>query len=164
MGNEVLLTLRQSRKAFIIEYCCALVFFALLVIARYKGVSLPSSAFSFISFLALTGFVAAESQRYLGDRYKLTDEKLIIIRGIVRIRKRNVYYQPLGFIPDIHVRQSGFQRLLGYGTVSITLSGEAFEIKNVNDPNSVLEMLEGLIGRNKHQVLQQQDKDQNDKD
>jgi len=128
----------------------------LLVIAYFKGIDLPKWASYLMFTVAFTGLGAAELGRFFGDRYKITEEKLMIIQGIIKNRNQNVYYQPLGFIPDIHVRQSALQRILDYGTVYVVISGNRFEIKNVDNPNSVLEMIEDLIGRNKHEVLKPQ--------
>lgn len=153
MGSKILLTLRHSRKSFLIEYSCAVLVLALLAVAYFKGVNMPSWASYSMYAVAFTAVGSAELGRLFGDRYKITEEKLMIVQGVIKIRNQNVYYQPLGFIPDIHLKQSALQRILGYGTVYVVISGNKFEIKNVDEPYSVLEMIEDLIGRNKHEIL-----------
>ena len=157
MGSKVLLTLRHSRKSFILEYFCSILVTILLVVSYLKDINMPIWTTYSMYAVAFFGIGSAELTRLFGDRYKITNEKLMIIQGVIRKKNQNVYYQPLGFVPDIHVKQTAFQRILNYGTVYMVISGNKFEIKNVDDPNNVLEMIENLIGRNKHEALKSEE-------
>ena len=95
--------------------------------------------------LAFFGFVSTEVRRFYGDRYVIMPTKLSVIKGIFRVRKRNIYYQPLGFVPDLNVRQTFWQRVLGYGTVFVHVGNTALELREVDNPHEVLRMFERLI-------------------
>ena len=84
-------------------------------------------------------------------RYKVTDEKIIIIHGVIKQAKKNVYFHPLAFVPDLNIHQSRVQRFLGVGTVYLKAGGgdNTFEIKDVSNPNKVLSLIEKLIDDNK---------------
>ena len=56
----------------------------------------------------------------------------------------------MGFVPDIDIKQSRIQRLLGYGSISITMGGEHFVIKDLNRPHKVMKMIENQIEESKH--------------
>ena len=144
--EEVLLELRKSRKAYALEYGCAVVIVGLLLALVVKGVTLKP--FLIYAGLIVAGFAVAFSEISRGFvRYKITPTKLVILHGILKQSKKNVYWQPLGFVPDINLKQGRLQRLLDYGTVYITSGGEqnSMEVKDVNNPQYILEYIEHLI-------------------
>lgn len=154
--DKVLMTLRHSRKAFLLEYLCGSFLFGLLLIALAKNVVLSSQMFYLLSGLGFIGIVGTELRRYFGDRYKIMPTKLSVIKGVLKVRKKNVYYQPLGFVPDLNIRQGAFQRLLGYGTVHLQVGSSNLELKDVDNPHQVLEMLENLIEETRRAQLVRQ--------
>ncbi len=144
--EEVLLELRKSRKAYTLEYGCAVVIMGLLLALIIKGVVLKP--FLIYAGLIIAGFAVAFAEISRGFvRYKITPTKLVILHGILKQSKKNVYWQPLGFVPDINLKQGRLQRLLDYGTVYITSGGEqnSMEIKDVNNPQYIMEYIEQLI-------------------
>ncbi len=146
-GREkgLILTLRTSRRSFLLEYSCALLLFALWLAAGIKQINIPSEISYLMLGLAVAAVGSAEFIRMFGDRYLIMDDKLVMINGFMRLKQKNVYYQALGFVPDFNVKQSVFQRMLNYGTIFVSVSSEDFEIRNVADPNNILELLEKLI-------------------
>src|SRR3989338_1340254 len=144
-NDKVLMTLRHSRKAFLVEYTCGLFLLALLLIGLIKQIDLPAEITYLLSGLGFIGLAGTELRRYFGDRYKIMPTKLSVTKGVLKIRKKNVYYQPLGFIPDLNIRQGALQRLLGFGTVHLQIGRSILELKDVDSPHQVLEMLENLI-------------------
>ena len=135
----------STRRAYFLEYGCGIVLFALLFIAFQKGLGLHPYINYTVVGLGLIAAGSAEYTRFFGDRYKLGNEKLVMINGLINVKKKNVYYHPLAFVPDMNVHQSAWQRALGYGTISVTVSGEMFQLKNVANPNHVLDLLENKI-------------------
>ncbi|HLC51669.1 MAG TPA: PH domain-containing protein, partial [Candidatus Nanoarchaeia archaeon] len=149
--KEVLYTLKKTRKAFLWEYTCGIILLLLPSVLTLKGIILKSAVVNVIFGIAILSIVSAEISRAI-TRYKITEDKLIITHGIVKQKRRNVYFAPLGFLPSINFKQSRLQRLLNYGTVYISAAaGEEnnFEIKDINKPKRVLEVIEELIERNR---------------
>ncbi len=143
--EKILLTLRHSRKAFLMEYFCSLFLFFLLFLAFLQKVEVPDNIFYLVSGLGVLGVVGTEARRYFGDRYKLMPAKLSVVKGVLKVKKKNVYYQPLGFIPDLNIKQSALQRLLGFGTVYLQVGSSNLELRDVDNPHQVLKLLENLI-------------------
>lgn len=145
----VLMTLRHSRKGFLLEYGCSFFLLSLAAFSFYQGVALPT--FFFYPFLAvgLFGVASTELRRLFGDRYKVMNSKMCIINGVFKVKKRNIYYSPLGFVPDLNIKQSAFQRLLNYGTLYLQVGSAVLEFKNIDKPDKVLRMLEDLIEHSK---------------
>jgi uncharacterized membrane protein YdbT with pleckstrin-like domain len=78
------------------------------------------------------------------------EDKLVTIEGLIKQNKKNIYFHPLGFVPDINVKQSRLQRVLGIGTISVTMGGENFQIKDVDYPHRIIDIIEERIEASKH--------------
>jgi hypothetical protein len=147
--EEVLKTFKKTRKAFLIEYSCAIFLVGLLMVLGFKGITLKPIISRLAYSLAFLAIITAETSRIM-IRYKVLPKKLTIIRGIIKHDKKNVYFHPLGFVPYLNVKQTRMQRLLSYGTIYLKgESGNTFAIKDVNNPHKVLEMIENLIQKNR---------------
>ena len=142
--EEIIVTLRHSRKSFVLEYVCSFFLLILVLLSLFKGGSLSRLTMPFLG-LGLFGVVSTEVRRFYGDRYTIMRTKLSVIKGILKVRKRNVYYQPLGFVPDFNIRQTFFERLMGYGTVFVHVGNTVLELRDVDNPHEVLNMFERLI-------------------
>lgn len=142
--EKIIVTLRHSRKSFLLEYVCGLFLLILAISSLFKGGNMYKVASPFLA-LSMVGLVSTEIRRFYGDRYNIMQTKLSVIKGIFRVRKRNIYYQPLGFIPDFNIKQTFVQRLLGYGTVFVHVGNTALELRDVDNPHEVLKMFERLI-------------------
>lgn len=142
--EKIIVTLRHSRKSFLLEYVCSIFLLILAISSLFKGGILYKIASSFL-VVSVVGIVSTELRRFYGDRYNIMQTKLSVIKGIFRVRKRNIYYQPLGFIPDFNIKQTFLQRLLGYGTVFVHVGNTALELRDVDNPHEVLKMFERLI-------------------
>ncbi len=77
-------------------------------------------------------------------------EKMVITEGLVKQRKQNVYYHPLGYVPDINIKQNFMQRMLNYGTISVSTGSNSFQIKDIDNPDKVVGLLEDLIENSKN--------------
>ena len=143
--EEELMTLRKSRKAFLLEYGCAILIIISLLFLLLRGVTMKPFLVYLALGLALFAIIYAEINREL-VRYKITQSKLIIVTGIIKQSKKNVYWHPLGFVPDINLKQGRIQRILDYGTIFIASGGDnSLEIKDVNNPHHIMEFIEELI-------------------
>ena len=148
--ENIVIVLRRSRKAFLVEYGCGFFLLIILGILAFKGIAIPSAFRSFVFGFAFLGVAYAEVSRQL-VRYIITPEKLIVVLGINRQFKTNVYFRPLGFVPDINLHQNRLERLLGYGTIFVRGGGttNAFELKDINDPQYIMELIEKLMEDNR---------------
>ena len=146
--EEIIVTLRHSRKSFLLEYGCSLFLLILVFFSLFKGGNLSKLTWPFLA-LGMFGFASTEMRRFYGDRYNIMESKLSVIKGIFKVKKRNIYYQPLGFVPDLNIRQTFLQRVVGYGTIFVHVGNTALELRDVDNPNEVLKMLEGLIEKTK---------------
>lgn len=148
--EEVVAVLRRSRKAYLIEYACGLFLLIAIGILSLKGMAMPFHIRSIALSFAAFAIMYAEISRQL-IRYIITPQKLIVIQGIIRQFKTNVYFRPLGFVPDINLHQNRLQRLLGYGTIFVRGGGttNSFELKDINHPQDIIELVERLVEDNR---------------
>lgn len=142
--SEVNLTLMKSRKAFLIEYGCGLFLLGLVAVPYFNGVYLDPLIKYFSLGTAMLAFSYGEISR-LFHRYKITDHKIVIIEGFIKQKKKNINYHPLAFIPDISMKQGRIQRFLNFGTVFVESGANSFEIKDVDNPHRIMELVEKLI-------------------
>lgn len=151
--EEILCVLHRSRKAFLVEYFCALVLVGSVFIAPAKGIVLPPLVSQIILGLGIVTISFVELGRLLVT-YTISKTKITITQGILKQAKKTIYYHPLSYVPDINVHQSRLQHLLDFGTVFIKAGGDdnTFEIKDVNDPNKVMEIIEKLIDETREKV------------
>ena len=138
--------LKKTRKAFTLEYTCGVFLLLVMGYAFIKGVYIPPLLQKVVLGISLLAFLSAEASRYL-IRYRITPEKVIITKGIIRQHKRTIHFHPLSFVPDINIRQSAWQRLFNYGTVYVQgASGEhQLEIKDVDNPQRIMKLIEDYI-------------------
>ena len=145
--EKELMVLHRSRKAFLIEYICGTLLLLFLIMIRVKGIGLSSAFQTFILLIAALAFISPEISRIM-LRYRITSSKISIIKGLLKQTKKNVHFLPLGYVPEINLKQSRIQRLLNYGTIFVHGSGEnSFEIKEVDHPQKILELIEELIDK-----------------
>lgn len=145
--EQVLKVLRKTRRAYIPEYFCATVIILMILLANTKGVPIPTPILYLGLFVVFLAVSFAEISRVL-TRYQITTTKLVVIEGIIRKNKKNVYFQSLAYVPDLNVKQSRIGRILGYGTVYLRSAGvgeSTFEIKDINSPLEILSLIENLV-------------------
>lgn len=142
--EKVIKLLRKSRKAFLIEYGCGIFLLVLLAAVYLKGIPLKPVVGRFVFGLALVALASGEMNRWF-YYYKITNKKIVIIKGIIKQTKKNINYHPLAFVPEIGMKQGRIQRLLNYGTVFVESGGNSFEIRDVDSPKEVMELIESLI-------------------
>lgn len=150
-GEErVLVNLRKSRKVFLVEYLCAFILIVLLGLLYSNKISMPSLVFRVVIVIIVGIILFAEISRVY-TRYVITPIKAIIISGLFNEQRKNIYFYQLGFVTDLNLSQSFAQRLLNYGTISLSGSqGYDFVLEDVDNPHDVLKMIEDLIETNKN--------------
>jgi uncharacterized membrane protein YdbT with pleckstrin-like domain len=147
--SNTLLKLRKSRKAFLVEYICGFFLLGIVLLMVLKNYDKTSYLFVGMVLATLFIFLSVEMMRIM-TRYSITKTKIIIIHGLIKQLKKNVYYHPLAFVPDLNVKQSRLDRLLDIGTVYLKGGGNenTFELKDISNPHRALEMIENLIDDN----------------
>tara|TARA_Y100000310_G_scaffold326503_1_gene391464 strand:+ start:453 stop:929 length:477 start_codon:yes stop_codon:yes gene_type:complete len=141
--EEIIMTFRRSRKAFIIEYLCAFTLISLFFIAILKGYTIRPLIYVTIFSLVGIAVISAELSRYL-HRCKVSESKILIVNGLIKQSKRHIF---ITAITDIDAKQGYLQRIFGYGDIDIkSASGEkALVIKDINNPEGTMKRLEELI-------------------
>ena len=159
-SEKVLLSFNRTRKAFLIEYVCAL-FFLILALLSYEQ-ALPFRAdlqaraapFLFIAAIAILAYIEYSC---LSLHLEITPGKVTIREGILTQSKAHL----MAFtITDIEVKQTYWQTLLNYGNIILfSASGEQRrEIKDIDHPQRVVHELEKLVHSNVAQNSNHQDK------
>ena len=148
-GDNFVIPLKRSRKAFIIEYSCGFFLLGIAALIYYSGMSISEFFQYVVTGAGVIAIVSAEFLRLL-TRYKITPDKFVVIKGIITQHKKNVHFHPLGFVPDINLKQGRIQRILNYGTIFVMGSGEnSIELNDINRPKKVMEIIEELIDKNR---------------
>ena len=147
--SNTLYSFKRSRKAFLPEYVCGLFLLFLLGITYLKGIYIKPALHYLVLGLGISAIASVELSRLMLS-YKITPDKIMVSEGLIKQGKKNIYFHPLGFVPDIDTKQSRIQRLLDYGNISVTMGGEHFVIKDLNKPHKVMEIIENLIDESKH--------------
>lgn len=144
-----IVVLRRSRKAYSIEYGCGIVLLVFLGIFYFQSIPLNAIVRNVVLALAVISLITPELSR-LFIVYEITPSKVIIIKGIFQQTRKNVHFIPLGYIPEINMKQDRIQRLLQYGTIFVHGSAQnSFEIKDVDQPKKILKLIEELIEKNR---------------
>ncbi len=141
--------LRKTRKAFLLEYLCGIFLLSLWGIFYFKGIKLRLRIDYLALGLGLLAIISGEFSRLL-SKYIIEESKLTIVEGLLKQHKKHVYFYSLGFVTDINVKQSRWQRLWGYGSISLEGAGTTtFEIKDINKPEEVMRQIEELVEENR---------------
>ncbi len=142
--EQLIAILRRSRKAFLVEYACGTILLILMGIMYYQEIQLPQKVWYLALIVALASLSVGEISR-LFLSYKITNHKITITKGMIKKSVKNVNYHPLAFVPDINMRQTRLQRLLNYGSVYIESGSSAFDIRDVDRPAEIMQLIEELI-------------------
>ena len=150
MGKEeVLHKFYKSRKAYLPEYFCGFFLLVVLGFVLSQRINLNHYIIFFILGISFFSLGTAEISRLM-NKYVITETKLLIVKGLLKQHKKNVYFYSLGFVPDMNIHQGRLQRLLGYGSISVSGAGsDAFVIKDINRPKGMMEHMEEMIAKNR---------------
>lgn len=151
-GEKVLSKYLRTRKAFFIEYLCTAALVLVLIYSLTKSQFVFTRLHYFVGALALVALSSAELSRIM-RRYIIKESKIVIIDGLIKHHKKHIYFHPLGFVPDINVKQGWLARALNYGTISMKVSNEEFQIKDISSPHKVMKQIEERIVANKGSSL-----------
>lgn len=150
--ERILLNIRKSRKAFFIEYFCGLVLLVGLSILIVKGINFNPIINYFVGGLAFISIGSAEFLR-LFSRYIVTNEKIVVTHGLFKQARKSMYFKHLVLAPEFNTSQSRLERLLDYGSINIKVGGTtSLEIKDVDSPNKVMDVIEKLIEKAKNET------------
>jgi uncharacterized membrane protein YdbT with pleckstrin-like domain len=143
-GEELILEVRPSRKAFIVWDTLAFIF----------GLS------GLLSLNIVTILIAAYIQAHIWfrlklDDYKVTNERLITRKGFIW---RNLEELELFRVKDVAVHQSVIGRIVGFGTIKIIstdVTTPTIKITGIENPIKVKEEIRKLykVSRRKEKVV-----------
>ena len=135
--------MRDSRKLYTPVYAMILIIISILIMMKVNDIPISRIAyFSSIIFMIL-GIKTTEIHR-LNNKYEINPFSLVHTMGYFnKISKR----LDLHSISDIALSQNFWQRLLGYGNVSVSIfaSEGSTVVKNINNPNEFIAILEEKI-------------------
>ena len=148
MGEEeekIICKLRKSRKAFWVEYLCALFLIGIIAYSSYHTILPPFAYYVLLGMIGVTVFSAELARLFI--RYNITSSKIVVIKGFMKQSRKNIYFHSLAYVPEINMSQNRIQRLLNYGKVYVHGGGlaEVFEISDVDNPREVLRQIEQLV-------------------
>jgi uncharacterized membrane protein YdbT with pleckstrin-like domain len=122
---------------------CVLVAIALLASAgSFAGIS---RTITFALLLLPIGIAAWRWVVTMSTRYTLTDQRLILRRGVFG---RSTDYVELYRVKDSHYTQSFFERLLGLGTITLRTTQDSAALvvlAGMSAPESLWNQIRGLV-------------------
>ena len=134
---------RNSRKLYSPIYLMIFVLIGVIVFIKYNGLIINKLVFIIVGLFILVSIKSAEVHR-LCNSYEVNKNSLVHSAGLFNRKIRSMDFLA---ISDIEVKQNFWQRLLGYGNVSVRLySGESDSpVKNINNPKKFGRFLRKMI-------------------
>ena len=136
--------LRDSRKAFFLEYIMAFIAIAILFAIAAKGLEVNGIVVAIIGIAAIFGIIMPEIKR-IKKKCIITHESVIVKNGI--LNKREHQFQ-LSTITDVNYHQNLWQRLLRYGTLvirSFSHAGREIYVGNIDNPKMAMSAISKLV-------------------
>jgi len=135
---------RTSRKIYIPIYLMIFVLVSAVVFIKYRGFLINKYVLILVVVFIVLAIKYTEIHRF-SRWYEVNSNSLVHKEGILSKKIKNL---DLCAISDIDVSQNLWQRLLGYGDISVRLFSEVShtEIKNINDPAKFGNFLEKMMG------------------
>jgi uncharacterized membrane protein YdbT with pleckstrin-like domain len=102
--------------------------------------------------LAGAGFLAWKTGGWWITRYVITDERVMLIEGLISRRVRAV---PLSKVTHTDYRRTLSGRLLGYGTISLDSAGThdgLRELTSIPKPDQVYRLVMSLVSGGRSEV------------
>jgi len=133
----------NSRKLYLPIYLMILILIAVVIFIKYKGLVLNNLVLIVVGLFILFAIKFTEVHRF-SNSYEINQNSLVHRRGIFNRKTKSVDF--FG-ISDIEVKQNFWQRLIGYGDVSVRLySGKSDNpVKNINKPAKFAEFLRKMM-------------------
>jgi len=130
--EKIFMKVSNSRKLYIPIYFMILVLVGVIIFIKYNGLMLNNSILILVGLFILFSIKFTELHRF-SNSYQINEHSFVHKRGIFSKKIRNMDFLA---ISSIEVEQNFWQRLLGYGDVSIRLySGETDNlVKHINNP------------------------------
>jgi len=115
-----------------------------VVFIKYRGFLINKYVLILVVVFIVLAIKYTEIHRF-SRWYEVNSNSLVHKEGILSKKIKNL---DLCAISDIDVSQNLWQRLLGYGNISVRLFSEVShtEIKNINDPAKFGNFLEKMMG------------------
>jgi len=142
MGNRSgALVLRETRKQFLMYYLFSILLVVWIVYLKVNGRQIVGIGTAFAGIVAFGGVLAPEAFR-MWSYAVVTPQSLEVSSGILRRRHRRV---SLSIVTDIHIQQHLLQRVLNYGTITVSVAGQQhFSLGVVHDPHDHVDQIDAL--------------------
>ena len=140
MGDEEVLSIRNSRKVYIPIYSLSIILLLIILFLRLQGFALNKIAIWAIALFVFLGIIGTEINR-VKNKYEINPNSVVHIEGYLnKVAKR----LDLFAVSDIDVSQTWWQRLLNFGNVNVHLFSieSTTAIKNINNPKQFALALE----------------------
>ena len=86
----LLKVIRRARRSFLVEYFSSLILLSFLVLTYINNIAVPVAFEVLVITIAIAFVLSAETVR-METTYRITKDKLIIIKGLFDQHKKNVY-------------------------------------------------------------------------
>lgn len=140
VSKKEIIKMRCSRKLYFPVYFMIAVLILFLAMINNNGFEISKIGyFSSIAFILL-GLKATEIHR-LNNRYEINPISVVHTTGYFNKKSKRL---DLHAVSDVSLTQSFWQRLLGYGDIEVSIfaSEASTTLKNINNPNKFILILE----------------------
>lgn len=135
---------RNSRKLYLPLYIMVFVLIAVIVWIKYQGLPLNNLTLILVVLFIVSIIKYSELHRF-NNSYEINKNSLVHTKGILSKTKRSMDFFA---VSDFEVKQSPWQRMLGFGNVSVRLysgKSEGSLVRNINKPSKFAEFLRKMI-------------------
>ena len=140
-NGGMMFRVRNSRKLYVPFYLMIIVLIGVLSYIQYTGRPLNDMAFKMVLAFSIALIMATEIHRF-GNLYEINDKSIIYTTGYFNILSKRVEF---GAISDIDVIQGPWQRILGFGHITLFKFAEGPTLKNINRPKNFVDYLENKM-------------------
>ena len=141
--EKIFMKVSNSRKLYLPIYFMILVLIGVIIFIKYNGFPLNNLVLILVGLFILFSIKITELHRF-SNSYEINQNSFVHTQGILNRKTRSMDFLA---ISSIEVEQNFWQRLFGYGNVSIRLySGETDNlVKHINNPAKFAKFLrEGM--------------------
>ena len=134
---------KNSRKLYIPYYFMVIVLLSIIGYLRYNNLPINILTLILVGLFILFVIKATEIHRF-SNSYALNHNSLVHTHGIFSKRIKNA---DLFAISDIDVKQTFWQRILGFGDVYVSLFSDTSNmvVRNINNPVKFGNLIEKMM-------------------
>ncbi|MBD3253176.1 PH domain-containing protein [Candidatus Pacearchaeota archaeon] len=143
--DKNILKIRGSRKHYLPIYVMILILILIIIFLRFYNLNINYLVVIFAFIFMIVGIKGTEIHRFF-SYYQITTHYLVHSRGILNNDVKRIF---IPTISDIVLKQTFWQRLLNYGNVMVHryTPGAIIEVKNINNPEKFIDILEDRLNK-----------------